>query len=197
MITEEISTIKDKKYLFKTIEEELLSHNYKVHSFYTQNRGFKLIPKKNIDKLNKQDNLYCLLAGSWQTKTRITEYYKLKESIEKKENKSFDFYKESQLENNKEILYYGIIKVSEQNFHDLLNIISKYDGGILFSWGEMSKKFDELVLTIIKYIAYEDDISIAKSKIVNSIIKYNKHCIIINPYIWYCEDKYVCDVLFL
>lgn len=76
-----------------------------------------------------------------------------------------------------------------------MDIVSEFCSGIIFSWDTINTEFNGLIKEMINNIAYEEDINIAKGRMVNNIKNRNKKCIVINPYIWYDSKTYCIDIL--
>lgn len=196
--TEKYTTCLEKEYIFKSIDERLLENNYMLCMFSTNSsEGFLTFNKSKLDKFNIHDNLYCFIShSSWQEKTRITEFFKLKKYLEKKESKYLDFIIESEVTDNDLVLYYGIIEIDKNNLNDVLDVCSLWDTGIIFSWNSLDNRFNELIKKLSLCIGQNSSVSVDKAKMLNIITNYNSNSIIINAYIWQEFNEYCIDVFF-
>lgn len=194
---EYISSLKNKKYVFKTLDDSLLTSDFKIYMFKNKKGfDFKSFDKNLIDKYNIYENIYCFIYFPyWQKKDRIVEYLKLKKYLKKNEFKDFDFSLEKEYSKNNYQMYYGIVKINKNNLSELLELISLWNTGIMFTWEEIDNKFYYLVDKLSE-IFESDELpnEVEKAKLMNIIINCNKDSTIINSYIWEEFEDYHVDI---
>lgn len=196
---ERIISLADKKYAFKNLNEDFLVYDYEISMFKSTNSfNFSHFNKKILDALNCYSDLYCFIYFPyWQLMNRMVKYLRLQKYLIKKESKTFNFIIESEKVKDDYVMYYGIIKVNKNNFSDILNILSLWNTGLLFSWDEFNLPLNILCDKLVDLLeSNNESVSEEKAKIMNKVTSLDKNSIIINPYTWPEFDNYHLDVFF-
>lgn len=100
-------------------------------------------------KLKTEDNeILCFLSSPyWKEDSKVARYYGLGKFFDKEyEINNLDFKYEGAMPIEKEILFYGLVKVSGQNFKSILYLLSRLESGFIFTWKiEDENKLKELI----------------------------------------------------
>ncbi|WP_321311920.1 hypothetical protein [Halarcobacter sp.] len=186
---EEIPSLKNNyKYNIQGLEVNDLNDDYSVNML----SNFERLQIQDLFEFIKYKDIYCFLhLPYWQESNRIVKFYKLKKYIQKKEDKEFDFILESEIENSNSLLYSGILKVTNENISELLDLIEIWKSGILFS--SNASDFTDLISSLNNVLKRNMEYNKSnKADIINCLISYDNNISIIYPEWW---DEYYINIL--
>ena len=98
--------------------------------------------------LSGESDLFCFVSSPyWQKDSKLVRYHGLAKFLQKEHKfNNIDLDLESYTEIDDDVLFYGVVKVDIGNFNDILNLLSKLESGLLFTWdNQQGDNFDKLV----------------------------------------------------
>lgn len=178
------------------INKGLLSHDVSAHMFDAFNRyhGLDRLFSELYKKVKAKDifrgrELYCFLTSfRWQLDSRIVRYYKLDKFLFKYfDGLKLDFLFQNEILREKEVLFYGVVKLSDCNIVDVLELVSRAKNGILFTYNNydnaclerLAKRLTGFLRGKTKIESYDLDLTC----IVNYLTSINE--IVVYPYDWH------------
>ena len=151
------------------------------------------------NKLFDNRNIFCFISTYWVNNTRISRYYGLEKLLKKKFNlKSLELEFEKEIVNKNKILFYGIVKLTEDNSKEIFELLSETEAGILFSWNNtLNNDFIRLIDDLSKIIEKVDDDRTLHFNVVKAInLLTKKNEIALYPYAWKETQEYYLDIFF-
>lgn len=143
-------------------------------------------------------DIYCFVVSPWwKADTRIVRRNGLGRSLMKDLGiGKLDFLFEREIINDKDVIFYGVVKVSLENARDIFNLLSKNENGILFSSESYNTiEFNSLVEGLAKISDLKTKTSTFKlnvSEAINLILEKGFEAIF--PYSWEETGEYNLDI---
>jgi hypothetical protein len=142
--------------------------------------------------------IFCFLSSPyWQKDSRIIRYYGLSQSLSRKYKiKHLEFEFEKVIIQEGDIVYYGIVKLTEVNAREIFDLISDCENGVLFTWPmATSNSYDKLVNELAKLVAIKNKSKVCHLDIVKAVnLIIDEGCSALYPYAWEETGTYHLDI---
>ena len=204
--TKYVSDLKDSDYEFNRFDKASLRDAVNVVqlSVTTENHSSWIHATALIyDAINKMfssnsHEIYCFIVSPyWKPDSRIVRHYGLGRTLDKDfDVGTLDFLFEKEIVNDKDVIFYGVVKLTSANASRVFKLLSLYENGVLFSRYssddyDVSLLVEELAaLVAIKPKSLTFNLNIVEA--INLILGRGSE--VLFPYSWEETGEYHLDI---
>ncbi|MCP4749188.1 MAG: hypothetical protein GY874_24095 [Desulfobacteraceae bacterium] len=201
-----IHNVVDSEYEFNRFDKANLKSNISVlklmintKSYSKWEKSIRIIWEAILEKFPIENlNVFCFISSpNWKKDDRVTRYYGLKKSLSKEfKIEPLEFVIEKDIVSNNDVIFYGIVKLTDDNAKDIFDLLSDCENGILFTWGgTFDSCFYELVDELANLIAVKSKSLVCYLDVVKAInLILGKGSSVLYPYAWKETGSFHLDI---